>query len=155
MVTVARGISVKYRLPTEAEWEYACRAGLTGDVTADVYFMDIYGDFPRGRTIQAAEIKQPRPNAFGLYDMLIGHFEWCEDRYHINYNGAPGDGSSWGDVPGSENRVAQMNRVARGALSGSDSICKRASARTPTAAWCRGPDFGFRVVANAQGEVSN
>jgi len=146
-------LEVHYRLPSEAEWEYACRAGLTGDVTADVYAMDIYGDSPRGQSIRPIEEKRPRPNAFGLYNMVVGFKEWCEDRYHVNYNGAPSDGSVWGEVAGEENRVPQMNRVARGSLSGSPPIYKRASARGWAAPWCRGVNFSFRLVAVEKSEA--
>jgi formylglycine-generating enzyme required for sulfatase activity len=140
-----RRVQFEYRLPSEAEWEYACRAGLPGDVTGDVYFMDIYGDAPRGQSV--LPIGEKRPNAFGLYDMLVGFKEWCEDRYHVNYDNAPADGSAWGEVAGHENRVPQMNRVARGAFSGSPTEYWRASARSWAAPSSRGIVFGLRIVA--------
>ncbi len=140
-----RRVQFEYRLPSEAEWEYACRAGLPGDVTSDVYFMDIYGDAPRGHS--AVPVGEKRPNAFGLYDMLVGFKEWCEDRYHVNYDNAPSDGSAWGEVAGEKNRVPQMNRVARGAFSSSPIDYWRASARSWGAPWSRGVIFGLRLVA--------
>ena len=97
-----------YRLPSEAEWEYACRAGTTtpfyfGEtITNDLANFDgnytTYGSAPkgvcRGETIEV--VKFP-PNAFGLYDMHGNVREWCQDSYHDNYDGAPTDGSAWSD----------------------------------------------------------
>ncbi|MEG4348465.1 bifunctional serine/threonine-protein kinase/formylglycine-generating enzyme family protein [Microcoleus sp. LAD1_D3] len=94
-----------YRLPSEAEWEYACRAGTTtpfhfGDtVTPDLVNYrgnNSYGSAPKGiyRETTTAVGSFP-PNSFGLYDMHGNVWEWCQDIYHDNYNGAPTDGSAW------------------------------------------------------------
>ncbi|MEG4486287.1 bifunctional serine/threonine-protein kinase/formylglycine-generating enzyme family protein [Microcoleus sp. D2_18a_B4] len=94
-----------YRLPSEAEWEYACRAGTTtpfhfGDtVTPDLVNYrgnNSYGSAPKGiyRETTTAVGSFP-PNSFGLYDMHGNVWEWCQDIYHDNYNGAPNDGSAW------------------------------------------------------------
>ena len=94
-----------YRLPSEAEWEYACRAGTTtpfyfGDtVTPDLVNYDgnyLYGAAPKGiyREKTTAVGSFP-PNIFGLYDMHGNVLEWCQDVWHDNYNGAPTDGSAW------------------------------------------------------------
>jgi formylglycine-generating enzyme required for sulfatase activity len=84
----------KYTLPSESQWEYACRAGTTtflsfGDnVTAkQAIFV--------GKT--TTNVGTFRPNAFGLYDMYGNVWEWCLDTWHENYNGAPTDGSAWID----------------------------------------------------------
>ena len=95
----------KYRLPSEAEWEYACRAGSAkpfafGDIiTTDVVNYDgdysygdaLKGEF-RGKTTPVGTFK---PNAFGLCDMHGNVWEWCADTWHSNYDGAPNDGSAW------------------------------------------------------------
>ena len=80
-----------YRLPTEAEWEYACRAGTTtaysfGDkITLDkANFRQVSGWSNEGRE-QAIEVGSFQPNAFGLYDMHGNMGEWCQDRYDKNY----------------------------------------------------------------------
>ena len=98
-------IGKRYRLPSEAEWEYACRAGTTtpfnsGEtITTELanyngrenYAEERKGQY-RGETV---EIGSFPPNAWGLYDMHGNVQEWCEDGWHINYQGAPTDGSAW------------------------------------------------------------
>ena len=108
----------EYRLPSEAEWEYACRAGTTtpfhfGEmITTEVanyngsaYAGGAEGD-RRGETTPVTEFGIA--NAFGLSDMHGNVLEWCLDHWHENYEGAPTDGSAWL----SENERA--NRVYRG-----------------------------------------
>ena len=94
-----------YRLPSEAEWEYACRAGTTtpfnfGEtITTDLANYDgnyTYADAPKGEyRQQTMKVGSFPPNAFGLYDMHGNVLEWCQDTWHDNYNGAPTDGSAW------------------------------------------------------------
>lgn len=86
----------KYRLPTEAEWEYAARAGTTSRYAfGDQIAMDQarFGqDWTAGTT---AEVGQYQPNDWGLFDMHGNVWEWVEDHWHRNYEGAPSDGSAW------------------------------------------------------------
>jgi formylglycine-generating enzyme required for sulfatase activity len=71
-----------YRLPSEAEWEYACRAGSTGDIPQDIISLAwIYGN--SGGRPQPVGTK--RPNAWGLYDMHGNVWEWCQDWYSETY----------------------------------------------------------------------
>ena len=94
-----------YRLPSEAEWEYACRAGTTtpfhfgATITSDLANCDFnypYGDTPKGKyREQTSEVGSFPANAFGLFDMHGNVWEWCADRWHENYQGAPIDGSAW------------------------------------------------------------
>jgi formylglycine-generating enzyme required for sulfatase activity len=85
-----------YRLPSEAEWEYACRAG----TTTKFYFGDALTakltncDRAVGET---TDVGIYSPNAFGLYDMHGNVWEWCQDYWHPNYDDAPNDGSAWTD----------------------------------------------------------
>ena len=83
-----------YRLPTEAEWEYACRAGTK---TAFYFGPTITKNLAnhnstRGHT---TKVGQYPPNAFGLYDMHGNVWEWCQDDWHDSYEGAPTDGRVW------------------------------------------------------------
>ncbi|TAG97667.1 MAG: hypothetical protein EAZ09_06575 [Oscillatoriales cyanobacterium] len=94
-----------YRLFSEAEWEYACRAGTTtpfhfGEtITPELVNYDgsnPYGNAPKGKYRQeTTDVGSFPPNAFGLYDMHGNVWEWCSDKRHSNYDGAPTDGSSW------------------------------------------------------------
>jgi formylglycine-generating enzyme required for sulfatase activity len=81
-----------YRLPSEAEWEYACRAGTTGDYAGELDAIAWYSNNSGSRT---HPVGQKQPNAFGLYDMHGNILEWCEDVWHTSYKDAPVDGSAW------------------------------------------------------------
>lgn len=86
-----------YRLPTEAEWEYACRANT---ITPFSFGDDIsieQVNFGPKISCQNSPVGTHPANDFGLYDMHGNVFEWCEDTWHGNYEGAPVDGSAWVD----------------------------------------------------------
>ncbi|MGK7876565.1 MAG: formylglycine-generating enzyme family protein, partial [Xenococcaceae cyanobacterium] len=102
----------EYRLPSEAEWEYACRAGtstpfyfgetITGEL-ANYPASDTYANEPSGEDREeTTPVGQFPPNSFGLYDLHGNVWEWCGDEWHENYQGAPTDGSVWLD--GEKNR---------------------------------------------------
>ncbi|MFN7555782.1 SUMF1/EgtB/PvdO family nonheme iron enzyme [Microcystis sp.] len=102
---LSRKTKREYRLPSEAEWEYACRAGtktpfhfgetITADL-ANYRATETYADEPTGEyRQQTTPVGQFPPNAFGLYDMHGNVWEWCADTWHDNYEGAPTDGSVW------------------------------------------------------------
>ncbi|MGL6138227.1 MAG: formylglycine-generating enzyme family protein, partial [Planktothrix sp.] len=137
-----------YRLPSEAEWEYACRAGTTtpfyfGEtITSDLVNYD--GNSTYGYGIyrkKTTAVGSFPPNAFGLYDMHGNLWEWCADPWHENYNSAPTDGSVW------ESGGNTQYRVIRGGSWGYYAMNCRGASRY----WI-GPDSryrfcGFRVVS--------
>lgn len=85
------------RLPTEAEWEYAARAGTSGERYGEIDSIAWYGG---GIESQTRAVGQKQANKFGLNDMLGNVWEWCQDRYHDSYNGAPSNGSAFENPPG-------------------------------------------------------
>jgi formylglycine-generating enzyme required for sulfatase activity len=127
-----------YRLPTEAEWEYACRAGTTGDYAGDLDAMAWY-DKNSGNKTHAVGTKLP--NAFGLFDMHGNVWEWCQDWNHDSYTGAPGDGSAW--LSGGE----QKYRVLRGGSWFDIASYSRSATRYWDTPGHRLKLLGFRVVA--------
>ncbi|NEQ56052.1 MAG: formylglycine-generating enzyme family protein [Moorea sp. SIO4A1] len=117
----------EYRLPSEAQWEYACR-GVTKPLNLDTgksyppfYFGETitgqlanydasitYGDEPEGEESQKTNpVGEFPPNPFGLYDMHGNVWEWCADDWHDNYKGAPTDGSAWIEDNEAENVNAE------------------------------------------------
>ncbi len=102
--------SAPFRLPSEAEWEYACRSGEDNtrfhwgyDTTYQALYR--YAWFDNVSDGQSHEIGLKRPNNWGLYDMHGNVWEWCEDWYHSTYDGAPIDGSAWTTIGNRNTRV--------------------------------------------------
>jgi formylglycine-generating enzyme required for sulfatase activity len=156
-----------YRLPSEAEWEYACRAGTTGDYAGTLDAMAWYGNNSGRHYLDATEVWRAdksnyvkrledngnhthpvgmkQPNAYGLCDMHGNVWEWCQDWYHDSYDGAPTDATAWlsGGV--------QKERINRGGswISPANGYL-RSAGRTHVAADIRTYVIGFRVVAVAR-----
>jgi formylglycine-generating enzyme required for sulfatase activity len=130
------------RLPTEAEWEYACRAGTKtrffwGDDVLELLKYAWIGVNSHDRTHPVGEKK---PNAWGLFDMIGNVWEYCEDDYNRNYKNAPQDGSAWVDEPRSP------CHICRGGSFLSDSLDASSTARMAVDADRRDNWHGFRVV---------
>ena len=127
-----------YRLPSESEWEYACRAGSQQQYCGSDNVEDVaWFDSNSRATTHAVALK--RPNAWGLYDMSGNVWEWTQDCWNANYNGAPTDGSAWtqGDC---------FQRVVRGgSWKDNPRILRAADRGTVTFAY-RNYNSGFRVA---------
>ncbi|MFN6560961.1 MAG: SUMF1/EgtB/PvdO family nonheme iron enzyme [Nostoc sp. ChiSLP01] len=143
-----------YRLPSEAEWEYACRAGTTtpfyfGEtITVDLANYNgnyTYASAPKGEyRKQTTPVGSFPPNAFGLYDMHGLVWEWCQDNRHHNYQGAPTDGSAWLQTGLFSNLLS--DRVMRGGSWGFLPEGCRSANRKSDGANIRFNSIGFRVV---------
>jgi len=152
-----------YRLPSEAEWKYACRAGTTtpfyfGEtITTDLANYDgtdwtddegttysgSYGSGPKGiYRKETTDVGNFPPNAFGLYDMHSNVWEWCADCWHNNYEGAPTNGIAW--------KNANEYRVLRGGSWNNTPYSIRTAYRDRYTPDDRYQDFGFRVVGAAR-----
>ena len=127
-----------YRLPSEAEWEYACRAGTTGDYAGDLDAMAWYSENSGGKT---HPVGQKQPNAFGLYDMHGNVWEWCEDDWHDSYAGAPTDGRVWVHTPS-----RGSYRVDRGGSWYDIAVLCRSAYRLRYAPGDRIDNLGFRLL---------
>ena len=157
-----------FRLPSEAEWEYACRAGSTTPfhfgqtISTDLanyrgkdyevrgeLLRGYYGDGPRGVFRgETMDVGSFPPNGFGLYDMHGNVWEWCADCWHESYVGAPQEGTPW--IEGG----VEHRRVVRG---GSwDEVPERC--RSANRPWferdVRMPVFGFRVACSSARPLS-
>ena len=86
-----------YRMPSEAEWEYACRAGSKQRYCGSDNVFDV-GWVNRDETQNQSEVASKAPNAWGLYDMSGSIWQWVQDIYHDSYIGAPTDGSAWTEL---------------------------------------------------------
>ena len=101
-----------YRLPSEAEWEYAARGGVLLEGEGYLYAgsdkLKQVGWYDENSGSETHEVGLKYPNEFGLYDLSGNVWEWCQDQWHENYKSAPDDGSAW------EDRDAGSSRVIRG-----------------------------------------
>jgi formylglycine-generating enzyme required for sulfatase activity len=131
----------KFRLPTEAEWEYACRAGSEstfcfGD---DENKLEEYAWYAKNAKGHTHDVGSKKPNAWGLYDMHGNIWEWCLDRFSEDYTNTPTDGSAYG--------VANdKGRVLRGGSFNADAQKCSCSSRINLGSGGKNYFIGFRVV---------
>jgi formylglycine-generating enzyme required for sulfatase activity len=138
-----------YRLPTEAQWEYACRAGSTSSFTSGDSLSSFQANFNGGLAAGKARsgpflgrsttVASYRPNAFGLYDMLGNVSEWCLDHYSPDYYA-----TSPGDDPAGP--ASGIGRVFRGGAWGSDADACRSAYRDHSIDAYGYKTRGFRVI---------
>lgn len=134
-----------YRLPTEAEWEYAARAG-----AATAYFfgddeskLTEYAWFLENSGLETHPVGLKKPNPWGLYDIYGNAGEWVQDEYHISYKGAPTDGRAWEN---SFPSVSTPVRIRRGGGWNGNAGCCRSAERLFAAQDKRLNSLGFRAV---------
>ena len=143
-----------YRLPSEAEWEYACRAGTTtpfhfGEtITTDL--VNYNGNYTYGQGSKGVYRKETTEvgrfgvaNNFGLYDMHGNVWEWCQDDWHSDYEGAPTDGSAWLSSEESSDR-----KLLRGGSWHLSPVHCRSAYRSYDALGDLVNNIGFRVVCS-------
>ncbi|WP_414619395.1 SUMF1/EgtB/PvdO family nonheme iron enzyme [Calothrix sp. CCY 0018] len=158
----------QYRLPSEAEWEYACRAGTTtpfhfGEtITTDLanfrgtdvdYLWKLYrGNYGNGfkgafreQTTDVGTFPFPA-NSFGLYDMHGNVWEWCLDDWHDNYQGAPTDGSAWFDDNDNISQKTGFVCLRGGSWNDDPEFCRSASRDYSFTRGNVSLNVGFRVV---------
>jgi len=149
----------QYRLPSEAEWEYACRAGTATPLhfgeTITPELANYDGNYTYGNGIEGKYRKETTSvgslkvaNDFGLYDMHGNVWEWCADHWHDNYEDAPIDGSAWVDEDDNDNE--NDSRLLRGgSWFGNPDYCRSAHRSYADPGESLSSTFGFRVVCEA------
>jgi formylglycine-generating enzyme required for sulfatase activity len=153
---IAKGKLGKFRLPSESEWEFACRGP---ESNPHRYARFSFGDsdcYPQppidGNLSQYAwwmknakghphPVGKLKPNPFGLYDMHGNVWEWCEDDWHKTYKGEdrPDDGRPWGDGSGAK-------KASRSSYYSNPPLACRSAARNEAMATTRKPYMGFRLI---------
>jgi len=131
----------KYRLPTEAEWEYACRAGSMtkycfGD---DDTLLDEYAWYKENAEGVTHHVGTKKPNAWGLHDMHGNVWEWCSDRYAEDYNSTPCDGTAY-------TAASEKGRVLRGGSYNAQADKCSSTSRINLGSGGRNYFIGFRVL---------
>lgn len=165
----------QYRLSSEAEWEYACRAGtktpfhsgetITGEL-ANYSANSTYADEAKGESRKGTTpVGSFSPNAFGLYDLHGNVWEWCADPWNGSYKGAPEDGRVWDKKNENDNRYQNIlesidlllkdrrARVLRGGAWGFNPWLCRSAFRVEFDPVYRDDGIGFRVACGVPGTL--
>jgi formylglycine-generating enzyme required for sulfatase activity len=138
-----------YRLPSEAEWEYACRAGTTTPFWTGVTIGAAEANYDGGYAYGSGDVGEYRErttpvdafamNPWGVYDLHGNVWEWCEDCWNDSYDGAPSDGSAWLDGDCSL-------RAVRGGSWYGEPRYMRSACRSKNERADRGSNLGFRIA---------
>lgn len=141
---LTRQLGRPFRLPTESEWEYACRAGSTspfffGDRQEE---LGDYAWFNENSSHHTHPVGQKACNPWGLYDMVGNAWEWCQDRWHRTYDNAPTDGSAW-----IEDSVNECRLLRGGSWNAFPGSC-RSTPRNRILPSYKAFYYGLRVVCN-------
>jgi formylglycine-generating enzyme required for sulfatase activity len=132
-----------YRLPSEAEWEYACRAGTTSRYSFGDMITPDQANYADSGLWRTSEVGAYSANPWGLHDMHGNIWEWVDDDWHENYRGAPSDGSAWKEIKGSaDSRLC----VWRGGACSANSRYCRSALRNWGDPDRRDSNVGFRVA---------
>ena len=137
----------KVRLPSEAEWEYFCRATSTteyyfGEDSSELHEYAWFEDNSQSRPMP---VGLKKPNLWGLYDIVGNVWEWCEDVWNSSYSDAPSDGSAW-----LKNEKQQGRRCVRGGAWNMDAFRCRSSYRSYDWNDAATDRLGFRIVFNEE-----
>lgn len=144
----------KYDLPSESQWEYACRAVIFDGTTLEDWNEKYYQSFSFGNNIttefanfarsknKTSLVGTYKPNAFGLYDMHGNLWEWCKDDNSFNYKYAPTNGNAH------HNETTRFTKVTRGGSWYSDAESCRSASRLSYSNDFKCDTIGFRVVSN-------
>jgi formylglycine-generating enzyme required for sulfatase activity len=148
-----------YTLPSEAQWEYACRAGTTTPFYFGTTLISELANYDDSLTSgngqkdgyrqQTTEVTSFYANAWGLYDMHGNVWEWCADQWHSNYDKAPADGSPWIDNKTDDDSM----KLLRGGSWDNDSGLCRSAYRARIHPAKRSIRFGFRVCCLPQDPI--
>jgi len=155
-----------YTLPSEAQWEYACRAGTTTPFcfgeTISPELANYDGNYAYGNGPTGIYREQTTPvglfpaNTWGLQDMQGNVWEWCLDEWHESYEGAPTDGRAWVDaVEGEKSKESEKLRLLRGGSWFISPRDCRSACRNHVRPGNAGGSVGFRLVCLPQGPSLN
>jgi formylglycine-generating enzyme required for sulfatase activity len=133
--------STGYRLPTEAQWEYACRAGTTTAYYTGAAASDGVGWYNSNSSSRTHEVGKKPPNPWGLYDMHGNVWEWCQDRNVSQYPNDPQTDPPADPAAGSDNRITRGGSYAK-----ADWNMRSAMRFSDEPAYKQGVEWGFRLV---------
>jgi formylglycine-generating enzyme required for sulfatase activity len=149
-----------YTLPSEAQWEYACRAGTItpfhfgstiSTKLANYNGNEVYGDEAKGDfRQQTTDVASFPANPWGLHDMHGNVSEWCADHWHPNYEEAPNDGRTWVDEEAKESKNSMNGRLLRGGSWGYHPADCRSAFRGGVRPGGRYDAIGFRICCLPQ-----